>query len=962
MRPSNSPPSPLRPLIASLVAALLVGTLAGCAGSGKRAAKPDTEPTLKSLAGRKVEVAPDKGIEGSEEKAIAAYRKFLEVAPSAPQRAEAMKRLGDLEMDSVDRRLADGKEGAGTQLPSGAPDYRAAIARYQAYLLAYPKAQGNDRVLYQLARAQEQGGELEAALRTLDRLVVEYPQTALRDEAQFRRGELLFTTRDYARAQQAYTLVLKGEAGNRYRDRALYMQGWSLFKQGQLEEGLKSFFGVLDIKVADLGPAAEAEGGLDALPGLSRADRELVEDTFRVTSLSLANLQGAESIPPYIDSPARKRYEFRVYQQLGELYIKQDRTKDAADTFGAFARRQPLHAQAPVLQARVIEIYQAQGFATLALEAKKDYVSRYGVDGEFRRANPQGWSKAQPLVKTHLAELARHYHATAQKSHAKADVQEAVRWYRSYLVSFPNEPEAATSNFLLAELLFEDKQFLEAATEYEKSAYGYPRHAKSADAGYAALLAYAAQEKQTAAAELPALQKTGVESALRFAKANPTDPRTGSVLTNAAERLYALKDGEGAATVARQVLALAPPAAPAQKRVAWTVLAHTAFERGAFAEAEKSYAEVLALTPEKDAGRNELVERLAASVYKQGEQARAEGKARDAVDHFARIASVAPASAVRATAQYDAAAALIGLKDWDGAARTLEDFRQRYPNHALKDEVGPKLALVYLEQGNWSQAAGEFERVAATSKDPRLARESLWQAAELHEKASLKSGSRAAATKAWERYLKQYPQPFEPALEARSHMARLAKLDGNAARELALQKEIFQADQGAGSARTPRSRTLGATAALAMAAPAFDEYRKVALVEPLAKNLKLKKARMEEVLKAYAVAADYGVAEVTTASTYQTAAVYQDFGKALLTSQRPKKLSKVELEQYDVLLEEQAFPFEEKAIELHETNARRAAEGVYDPWVRSSFKALAVLRPVRYGKAERSEGVIDAIR
>ena len=71
---------------------------------------------------------------------------------------------------------------------------------------------------------------------------------------------------------------------------------------------------------------------------------------------------------------------------------------------------------------------------------------------------------------------------------------------------------------------------------------------------------------------------------------------------------------------------------------------------------------------------------------------------------------------------------------------------------------------------------------------------------------------------------------------------------------------------------------------------------------------------------------------------------------------------KAELEQYNVLLEEQAFPFEEKAIELHETNARRASDGIYDKWVKSSFTALGELRPARYGKVERSEGVIDAIR
>jgi hypothetical protein len=104
-----------------------------------------------------------------------------------------------------------------------------------------------------------------------------------------------------------------------------------------------------------------------------------------VTSISLANLQGPASIPPYINSPVRREYEFRVYQQLGELYIKQERVKDAADTFGAFAQRSPSHPEAPVLQARVIDIYAAAGFSTLALDAKKQYVTHYGVGSEYQQ-------------------------------------------------------------------------------------------------------------------------------------------------------------------------------------------------------------------------------------------------------------------------------------------------------------------------------------------------------------------------------------------------------------------------------------------------------------------------------------------------------------------------------------------------------------------------------------------------
>ncbi len=936
------------------VALLALGTLAACSSTRKIAG--DNAPTLKSLADRQVVVEADAGVATSPEEAIAAYQDFLKASPRDRQRPEAMRRLGDLEMDSADGRIAEATPGSTPTAIAGnvAAEYRGAIARYLDYLQTYPIDPGNDRVLYQLARAYELGGDLDTALKTLDRLVQQFPATRYGDEAHFRRGELLFTSRNYAAAEKAFATVLRSDSGAKYHERSLYMQGWAVFKQARLEEALQSFFGVLDLKLA----GRDVEAPLEEMPGLTRADREVVEDTFRVTSLSLQNLQGADSIPVHINSVARRGYEYRVYEQLGELYLKQERIKDAADTLAAFARRNPLHPQAPVLQARVIGIYQDSGFASLALVAKRDYVEHYGARSELRRTNAAVWERAQPLVKANLTELAQHFHASAQKSKTAEDVAQAVRWYRELLVAFPSDAKAAESNFLLAELLFEDKRYGEAAIEYQKAAYDYPPHAKSADAGYAALLACVEQDKRAAPAEHKALQLASGDSALRFAATFVADPRRGPVLSNAAEKLYALGQADRAVQVAQQVLALKPPAADAQRRVASLVIAHASFDRGAFEQSEQNYRDVLALTPERDPGRGELVERVAASIYRQGEQARAGNRLRDAVGHFARVAVAAPGSTVAATAQYDAAAALIALKDWDAAAQSLEDFRGRYPKHPLQAEVGSKLAVIHVERGQWAQAGSEFERLAAARGDTTVARGALWQAAELYEKA----GAAVQASRTYERYIKQYPQPLEPSLEARYRLATLARKEGQRTRELTLLKELLLADQAAGQLRTDRTRYLGAQATLVLAEPVRDEYRKVQLVEPLKRQLALKKAKMEELLKAYARAADYGVADVATAATFHIAEVYGEFGRALLASQRPKGLKKLELEQYNVLLEEQAYPFEEKAIELHEINAQRSSKGIYDDWVKRSFTALAKLRPVRFGKVEISQGTIHAIR
>jgi hypothetical protein len=455
-----------------------------------------------------------------------------------------------------------------------------------------------------------------------------------------------------------------------------------------------------------------------------------------------------------------------------------------------------------------------------------------------------------------------------------------------------------------------------------------------------------------------------VESALRFAAAFPTDTRVGSVTTNAAEALLALGDAEPAANVARK--ALAGPATPAEQRTAWTVIAVSAFDRGLFGEAEQAFGQAIERAASGSPQANDLSERRAVAIYKQGDAARSGGRMREAIGHFERLATLAPQSSMRAAAQFDVATALIGLNDWAAATTTLEDFRRRHPGHALQADVPAKLALTYSEQKRWGQAAGEYERIASAATDPALRRSAQWQVAELHEKALNEGGGasllRKAAIGSYERYLAAWPQPLEAATEARWKLVQLTRADGQAAKSLAWTRALRTLELTGGEGRTPRSRALSSLAAIELAQPLREAYDKVKLVEPLARNLKDKKARMETLMKAYADASADGAAEAVTAATFYTAALYQDFGKSMLGSQRPRNLKKLELEQYNVLLEEQAFPFEEKAIQLHEANARRTAQGFYDEWIKKSLAALATLKPVRWAKTERSEEALDAIR
>ena len=113
---------------------------------------------------------------------------------------------------------------------------------------------------------------------------------------------------------------------------------------------------------------------------------------------------------------------------------------------------------------------------------------------------------------------------------------------------------------------------------------------------------------------------------------------------------------------------------------------------------------------------------------------------------------------------------------------------------------------------------------------------------------------------------------------------------------------------------------------------------------------------MEDALKAYALAANYGVADVSTAATFHTAAIYQDFGQAMLKSERPKKLSRSSASSTTCCSREQTFPSRRRPSSYTRPMQKRASEGIYDKWVKQSFEALARLRRCASAKAERAEG------
>ncbi|MDH3439786.1 MAG: tetratricopeptide repeat protein, partial [Gammaproteobacteria bacterium] len=635
--------------------------------------KVKTRDTIASLEDKAVEVRPGRVIVDSSNKARDNYRAFLDLVSNDPDlQAEAMRRLADLELEATEaQQLA---ENAGTiEFDS----YDNAVGLFHALLEEYPDYGRNDSVLYQLARAYEIAGKTDDALRVLNDLVARYPDTSHIDEVQFRRGEMLFLRKEYNDAEAAYSAVFEYGESSRFYEQSLYKLGWSQFKLAWHEDSLTPFFALLDRKVAGL----ELTDGDDRFENLSRADRELVEDTFRVLSVSFSYMDGADSISTFLDSHGYPEYSYVVYMNLGDLYLEKERFQDAAQTYEAFVAKDPLHPKSPILQVEVIEAYKRGGFPTLVLEGKKGFVERYGMDSPFWQRNLREENETvEAYLKENLTDLAQYYHAEAQSKKSRSDYQEAAKWYRKYLNFFPGEADSANTNFLLAEILFESQDYREATDEYERTAYEYPQHEHSAEAAYAAVLSYREHEASLSGEAKKAWHQRYLDSGLRFGDTFPGHPESAAVLTTVAEDLFQQNQFDLAIAVAQSVVGRVPPVDPALARTSWTVIAHSHFDLANFESAEQAYYSLRPLTPADDlVAQQEIKDRIASSIYKLGEQARDADDLESAVSHFRRLGEAVPDSDIRATAEYDAAAALITMGAWGRASTVLEDFRRDYP-------------------------------------------------------------------------------------------------------------------------------------------------------------------------------------------------------------------------------------------------------------------------------------------
>ena len=866
----------------------------------------------------------------------AAYYQYIRTAPkNDTARNLAIARLADLEMAAGYELIAGLEMGEGYQEDAA---YRETITRtialLETALREFPESEGNDRRLYQLAKNYNELGEHEQSLSRLRELTDNHPESPLYAEARFRLAERAFSQGDYMMAELGYTEALFNTDDRTFYQRALFKRGWSRYRQSLFQPALEDFVNVIQIQ--RFGPADT----------LSAEDRVIYEEYFRSLALTMS-ASSNQSMVRDVFNNANFAHVFEAYEATSRIYLQQERYSDAVAQWQQFLLHRGADWESLSAHTHIVSLWRAGNFAQRAYDATGDLYAQFTDKKPLHSSEHPLKEPTEKATRQHLAMAARYAHGVYQGSGEPDDLRQAQGWYNRYLEHFSDHAQQDGIYLAYGDLLAEAGLTAQAFIQYERAAFD-GNLILNPEAAYAAIALLSEMTEPNDRVVDAELLTKYLRYSQAFAQLYPEHEQATAIALGASQRAFHHHDYAHAYALAELAL---PNASDLQREEAQFIVIQSHLNQQDFSQAEAFADAMLGFSSLSADARGKAEDLLAVAIYRQAEQAESDQNIDASIRHYRRIQERVPAAEVAPAGLYNAIALAMEHQRWEDAIPLIHRFQQHYTNHPHIADAERHLSRAYLESGQTAQAAQQLERLASTETSVEAQQASLWRAAELYER----ENSIEEAIGAYRRYAHTYAQPYPQNLEAMHKLTQLYTQTAQPEHRRFWEQRIVQTDRNRpDSQKTDRTARITAQAALSLAQHHNTLFKATALKLPLDKSLERKRGFMQDAIRFYATASSYGFGEISSEATHEIGYIYESLARSLLESERPTNLNPQELVQYNILLEDRAFPFEDRAIEFYERNLARSREQGYNEWMAHSRSRLSTLFPVRYAREPRS--------
>jgi cellulose synthase operon protein C len=934
--------------------------------------------------------------------AITRLERFLTQYPRSALRPRAMFQLGELLVRRADDRFAQAQRAGATADSASRPDYREAIAQFEALARTYPTFERRDAVAYTLGTLYAQQQRYADAARAFE--TVAGDSSRFRSEALFRLGDAYFeiasTERgeprraSFARAATAYERAVSTAPrdGDIYF-LSLYKLGWSYYNQAT-QTGQAEYSKAVEV----FGRLIEA---YDKLTPEQQARLGLRSETIEYMAVAFTQAGGADAARRYFASRGDVSYQLPVMRRVAESL------EDQGDFTRAIAAHQSVIAESPndssalMAQREIIDIYQNRLLEPeRAQQARLELVTRFGPESSWAKANAANTAlmdSATAMRELALRQAAQYALSEAQRAGDRRRYTAAATLYDQYLREFAKSDSAQAANTYLAEALFNTGDFARAGVEYSRTAYGYSRDSTgpaAEQAGRNAIVAFdsaltrnprdgAIQDSLFAAvdrfvARFPnneaartALRQKGrhaseaqrwdvmAETFRTYAQRYPNDPFTpnaqklvGDALYRAGKYAEAQAQWDLAQAAARQA-GRAPLADSIStvRTAAATGYADTLIRAGKY---EQAAEEVYVAFADKNAGTERAADALrnaietymlADSVARQRSDSAASGKARTRVIALTeRLAKEYPRYQYRAQYQTLRARLLAESGRREEALTALRAVIAENPSWSGRPDAMVRVASALDSLGRKREAAAAYEEFSAAYPRDRRAADAQFNAAITY----LETPDSAAAARAYGTFAAKFPADPRAA-QARATRLAVLKASGDslgAARELA----TLCATNPRGELRVECAARIGEQEVRAGVA-LFPQYQALKLVIPsraqlTAAGVQRASARKQQLLRQisdqFTKAIQSGSPLHIAAATYYIGFAQWDYGNFVKNVQLPGGLTDEERATAITGSERQATQYYDAARKTWQALIDKAQqEGIANDWVTRARGALA---------------------
>jgi tetratricopeptide (TPR) repeat protein len=449
--------------------------------------KARSAPAQFGWAAREASSSMDVRADQKRDEAIAKLTQLLPSVGEGPQEAELLFRLSEMHwakskslhvraMSQWEAQLEmwhkGGSAGEEPSLEKVEEEHVSRLARdeamrlYQSILDKYPSYERKDEVLYNMGSALYDTQEKKRGVSMYWTLLKQFPSSSFAPDAWLQLGEHFFNSNKLTEAVKAY-----GKAAETKKPRiysfAMYKLAWCDYNLQDYAASLEKFRTVVAYARAQ-GQVAAAH----AAERIAEKDRvQLMEEALSDMVRVYSHMDAMEDALAYYEAQVGLEKAYGYIARLARAYHEEGKTQLEIATYESLNKRMPYHVEAARNHTAVVAAYALLGQTQMVRTEVRRLIDLYAPNSVWAKKNAHNegaLAAAFKVVEERLAALVTEQHRAAQETHEVETYQLARDIYKEYLDKFTASANSYKFRFFYAEILFELKEFREAALQYRK--------------------------------------------------------------------------------------------------------------------------------------------------------------------------------------------------------------------------------------------------------------------------------------------------------------------------------------------------------------------------------------------------------------------------------------------------------------------------------------------------------------